>query len=95
MTPRRSDTASPGVTPTSVTLSWNSSTSSNVAGYNVYRGASSVGPYTKLNAALVAGTTYTDASVQANQTYYYVAPAVDGSNNQSAFSGPPAQAVTP
>lgn len=70
----------------SVTLSWTASTSSNVTGYNVYRGVQSGGPYTKLTATAVTGTTYTDNAVQAGQTYYYVATAVDNSNNESAYS---------
>ena len=47
-------------------LSWNAS-SSTVAGYNVYRGNQSAGPFTKLNASLDASTTYTDISVQRRQ----------------------------
>ena len=69
----------------SVTLSWQASTST-VAGYNVYRGTASGGPYTKLNSSLVAVTNYSDGSVQAGQTYYYVATAVDASNDESAYS---------
>lgn len=79
----------------SVDLSWIASTSPNVAGYNVYRGTVSGGPYTMLNTSLVAGTTYTDSTVQSGQTYYYVATAVDTSGNQSAYSSPPAQAIVP
>jgi hypothetical protein len=72
----------------SVTLSWTASTSSNVAGYNVYRGIQSGGPYTKLTATVVKGTTYIDNAVQAGKTCYYVATAVDNSNNESAYSAP-------
>jgi hypothetical protein len=79
----------------SVNVSWTASTSTNVAGYNVYRGSTSNGPYTKLTSVLVVGTTYTDTTVQAGQTYYYVATAADSSNNESAYSAPPAQAVVP
>lgn len=85
----------PGVTATSATLSWTASTSSNVAGYNVYRAAVSSGPFTKVNSALVAGTSYTDSSVQPGQTYYYVVTAVDNNNNESPFSLSPAQSVVP
>src|SRR5205814_894607 len=66
-----------------VKLSWGASTSTNVVGYNVYRGAASGGPFTLLNPALVAGTAYADTTVQAGQTYYYVTTAVDSSNAQS------------
>jgi len=85
----------PGVTANSVSLSWTASTSSNVAGYNVYRGGSALGPFTKVNSSPVSGTTYTDATAQPSQTYYYVLTAVDGSNNESPFSLAPAQSVVP
>jgi len=68
-------------------LSWTASTSSNVAGYNVYRGTTSGGPYTLLNTtSLISGTTYTDTAVQAGQTYYYVAAAVGSNGDVSAYS---------
>lgn len=78
-----------------VTLNWGASTSSNIAGYNVYRGTTSGGPYTKLNTtALITGTSYTDSSVTAGQTYYYVATTVDLSGNESGYS-PQATATIP
>jgi hypothetical protein len=70
--------------PHSVDLFWNGT--STVVGYNVYRGSQSGGPYTKINSALNASTTYTDSSVQAGQIYYYVTTSVDSSGAQSAFS---------
>jgi fibronectin type 3 domain-containing protein len=57
-----------------------------VSGYNAYRGTVSGGPYSKLNSALIGGTTYTDNTVQAGQTYYWVATAVDANNVESSFS---------
>jgi hypothetical protein len=78
----------------SVTLSWTASTSSNLTGYYLYRSTQVGGPYTKLTASAVAGTTYTDMTVQAGGTYYYVATAVDGSGNESVFSNQ-ASAVIP
>lgn len=76
-----------------VALSWNPSTST-VAGYNVYRGTQSGGPYsTKLNSALIANTSYTDANVQSGATYYYVATAVDSNNVESAFSNEATAAI--
>jgi fibronectin type 3 domain-containing protein len=68
----------------SVDLSWTGT--STVVGYNVYRGSQSGGPYTKINSALDASTTYTDSSVQAGQTYYYVTTAVDSSGAESSYS---------
>jgi len=76
-----------------VSLSWAASTST-VVGYNVYRGTQSGGPYAVLNSAADASTTYTDSTVQAGQTYYYVVTAVDGSGNESVNSNQ-AQAVVP
>lgn len=87
--------ALPGGTCHPTILTWGASTSSNVAGYNVYRGTVSGGPYTKLNTALIVGTTFTDASSQPGQTYFYVATAVDTSGNESAYSSPAVQANIP
>jgi hypothetical protein len=76
----------------SVNLSWNSV--STVVGYNVYRGIQSTGPYTKINSALDTSTAYTDNSVQAGQTYYYVTTAVDANGAESSYSGA-VQALVP
>jgi hypothetical protein len=73
----------------SVTLNWTASTSTSVVGYNVYRGTTSGGPYTKV-ASLVAGTTYTDSTVTAGATYYYCVTAANSTGTESAYS---AQAV--
>jgi hypothetical protein len=70
----------------SASLNWAASTSTNIVGYNLYRGTASGGPYTRINTSLVAGTGYTDSTVSSGQTYYYVSTAVDSSNNESAYS---------
>jgi fibronectin type 3 domain-containing protein len=57
-----------------------------VVGYHVYRGSVTGGPYTELDSVLNASTNYVDNSVQAGQTYYYVATAVDGSGVESGYS---------
>lgn len=75
-----------------VDLAWQASTST-VAGYNVYRGAASGGPYTRLNSSLVNGIAYTDTSVATGTTYYYVTTAVDPGNNESVFSNEAAAIV--
>ena len=77
----------------SVTLSWTASTSA-VSGYNVLRSAVNGGPYTQLNSALITGTTYTDTSVSATDTYYYVVTAVNSSGVASADSSQ-ASAIVP
>jgi two-component sensor histidine kinase len=71
-----------------VILSWTASTTPGVVGYNVYRGTTSGGPYpTELNSSPINGTTYTDATAQAGQTYYYVVTAVASDDvTQSADS---------
>jgi len=76
-----------GVTPQhTVNLSWDASTSS-VAGYNVYRGASA-GAYTKINRTMDANTAYADSTVLSGTTYYYAATAVNSSGQESAYSAP-------
>ncbi len=78
----------------SVDLSWNASTSQNVIGYNVYRGNTSGGPYSKINPLLDPSTVYTDTSVADGKTYYYVTTAVNSDNAESAYSNQ-AQATIP
>lgn len=70
----------------SSSLTWTASTSTGVVGYNVYRATRAGGPYTKVNPSLVAGTSFTDNSVEAGQIYYYVAAAVSSSNQESLYS---------
>ena len=69
-----------------VTINWVASTSSGVVGYNVYRGTTSGGPYTKVNSTPISGTTYIDDNVRAGQTYYYVATSVGVEGNESGHS---------
>src|ERR1700734_3754132 len=72
----------------SVSLSWNASSSPNIAGYNVYRAsyASSCGSYSKINGSLNAVTTYVDASVADGMNYCYATTAVNSSNEESGYS---------
>ena len=69
----------------SVALSWNSSSSSSVAGYNVYRGVKTGGPFTQIT-SMNGDNTFTDSSVQSGQTYFYVTTAVDSAGKESAYS---------
>lgn len=69
----------------SADLKWKAS-ASRVVGYNVYRSDKSQGPYTKLNSAVVPTTSYTDMTVQAGHTYFYLVTAVDAQGHESAFS---------
>jgi len=76
-----------GATPVShsVSLSWTPS-SSTYSGFNVYRGTTSGGPYTRVDSSMVSSATYNDASVISGQTYYYVATQVDTTGAESGYS---------
>jgi Abnormal spindle-like microcephaly-assoc'd, ASPM-SPD-2-Hydin len=82
-----------GVYSHSVKLMWNPSDSAAVIGYNVYRALASGGPYSEITGSPVLGTQYTDDTVLAGQTYYYVTTAVtqcgeSGYSNETAASVP-------
>jgi Abnormal spindle-like microcephaly-assoc'd, ASPM-SPD-2-Hydin len=68
-----------------VTLSWNASTSQ-VVGYNVYRGGKTGGPYAKISAGTNSTTTFTDTTVTSGNTYFYVITAVNSKGQESKFS---------
>ena len=72
----------------SVALSWNPSTSSGIAGYNIYRAtyASSCGSFAKINGSLDANTVYTDSNVVDGSSYCYATTAVNSSNEESSPS---------
>lgn len=76
-----------GSTSHSIALTWSASSSSDVVGYNVYRGTVS-GTYSKITSSPVANTSYTDARVQSGQniTYYYVVTAIDSTGAESTDS---------
>jgi len=70
-----------------IILSWTTSTSSGVIGYNVYRGTASGGESsTPLNSTPINGPAYVDTSVTAGTTYYYEVTAVSSTGTQSAES---------
>jgi len=83
--------AGAGIPPYSVSLSWDAS-SSQVEGYNIYRGGKTGGPYTKIF-SLDPNTSYTDNTVAGGNTYFYVTTAVS-STGESAYSNQ-VQAVIP
>lgn len=68
-----------------VDLSWTASAST-VAGYRIYRGGVSGGPYTLLSNTLVSGTTFRDSTVLGGSTYFYVVTAVDSTGAESGYS---------
>src|SRR6266478_4513410 len=54
----------------SVTLSWTAP--ANAAGFDVFRAATSGGPFAKVNPSLVTGTSFTDTGLTGSTTYFYV-----------------------
>jgi hypothetical protein len=69
----------------SVTLTWEAPVAS-VAGYNVYRGTASAGPFTKMTNSPHPDPTFTDASVVAGTTYFYMTTAVSPTGKESDHS---------
>jgi|HubBroStandDraft_2_1064218.scaffolds.fasta_scaffold20455_3 hypothetical protein len=67
-----------------VTLSWDASESAR--GYNVYRGTSESGTYTRVNSSLDPDTSYTDKAIVDGKTYYYATTAVSSSGKESGYS---------
>jgi hypothetical protein len=67
-----------------VTLNWQSSSSTNVAGYNIYYGTAS-GQYT---GKIMLGNvdTATISNLDCGTTYYFSATALDSNGNESGFS---------
>jgi len=68
----------------SVSLSWSAVTTA--VGYNVLRGKAAAGPFQQINSALDSSTDYTDSTVVAGTTYYYVTTAVNAQGEQSSYS---------
>lgn len=63
-----------------VTVEWSTASELNTAGFNLYRGESQDGPFTRINAELIPASPdpliggsyiYTDTGVVAGRTYYY------------------------
>jgi hypothetical protein len=76
-----------------VDLNWKASTSSDIAGYNVYRGPNGT-TWNKINPSLVGSTLYDDSTVANNTTYYYATTAVDTEGRESNKT-PAVKAVIP
>jgi hypothetical protein len=83
-TPTPTPTPAPAVHTVSVT--WNASTTSGLAGYNVYRGTVSGGPYSRITSTPTTALQFTDSAVTAGQTYFYVVTAVSGNGVESVTS---------
>jgi hypothetical protein len=70
----------------SATLTWDSNTDSDLAGYKIYQAIAS-GVYGAALATVPAGTvTYQATGLSANTTYFFVITAYDIAGNESAYS---------
>jgi hypothetical protein len=69
-----------------IVLTWQASSSAQVAGYNVYRKTSEQLGYLKLNAIPLKGLTYTDETVESGVTYLYITRSVDSHGDESTNS---------
>jgi pectate lyase len=69
-----------------VGLDWNNNSEGDLAGYNVYRSATSGSGYSKLNSSLLSDSNYNDNNIPLDTTYYYVVTAVDTHLNESGHS---------
>ena len=84
----------PGIVPHYTTLNWVASTTPNVT-YNIYRSTTAgVYPPTPLASSGTA-TTYTDMTVTAGVTYYYVVTAVNSGGESGHSNETPATIPTP
>ena len=70
-----------------VDLSWKASTSSDVAGYNLYRSPDGA-TWKKVNVSLIASALYSDSTVANGSAYYYAATAVDIYGHESRKTAP-------
>jgi hypothetical protein len=61
-----------GPAPPTISVTWLPSISTNLTGYNVYRGTTSGGPYAALAAIPVNANNYTDVAVLPGTQYFYV-----------------------
>ncbi|HSZ58861.1 MAG TPA: hypothetical protein VK797_24690 [Tepidisphaeraceae bacterium] len=66
-----------------VTLQWAPASDPNLSGYNVYRGTSATGPFTKIDSSLISGTSFTDTNPGTGTVFYRVT-AVDGAGESEA-----------
>jgi hypothetical protein len=80
--------------PLAVDLSWSPPSSSEpIAGYNIYRAASSAASFARLNASANSPASFTDSTVTAGTTYQYYVTTVDSSGTESTPSNTATVAV--
>ena len=79
-----------------IALTWDSSPSADVVGYDVYRSLSAGGPFARVNRDLVMGTTYfRDEGLAFLTTYYYRVAAVDSVRVPSSLTAVFSQSTAP
>ena len=71
-------------TSSALTVNWVAA--SGASGYNVYRASVSGGPYAKVNASTVSGTSFTNTGLTASTTYYFVVRSLNGAGVESGNS---------
>jgi fibronectin type 3 domain-containing protein len=76
--------ATPGST--QVALDWANNGEPDLDGYNVYRGTTTSGPYSKINGSLLGTSDYTDTGLTNGTIYYYVVRAENTSAQESGNS---------
>lgn len=88
--PLSAPTAPTGVSATGssagINIRWTANTEGNVIGYNVYRAATSGGPFTKINALPINGTQTNDLLAPAGVTSHYRVMAVNAHGAESAHT---------
>ncbi len=84
--PAPTGVATSGATASSMTISW--AAVSGASGYNVYRDGS------KVNSAVVTGTSYVDSGLAAGTTYSWTVTDLNSSNVESAASSPASGTTT-
>jgi len=93
-----STTLPSGFTFHSIDLLWNPPSTSpvTIAGYNVYRGNASAGPFGRLNGSSpLATTSFVDATVEGGTTYFYEVKSVDTNGVESPPAGPVPATTSP
>jgi fibronectin type 3 domain-containing protein len=78
----------------SVSLAWDPSPSTNIVSYVLYRRTGATGSFTKVGSTSNTVMTFTDTTVQGNQTYFYQVTCIDSNNLESSVDGP-VTAITP
>ncbi len=71
--------------PTGLNASW-IYTGSPAAGFNLYRSASTGGPFTKISSSVITGSSFIDINLLVGVTYYYVVTVVDNAGNEGPRS---------